>query len=149
MSDPANLPQFTQNAVSIQIPVQWGDQDLLGHVNNVVYFRWLESARMAYVEQSSLVDWMVSAKLGVILASVKCDYKLQIKYPDTVRITARVERIGKSSVVMSHEVHSEKLGTIAATAESIVVAFDYLRQCSTPVPPEIRAHLSAFEGRAL
>lgn len=147
--DPVQSTQFSQNTVSVELPVQWGDQDLLGHVNNVVYFRWFESARFAYVEQTDLMEWMLKANLGVILASVKCDYKIQLKYPDTVRVTAKVERIGRSSVLMTHEVHSKALGTVAATGESVVVAFDYLKQASSPVPDEVRAKLSAFEGRQL
>lgn len=149
MTESSNSPQLPQSAVFVELPVLWGDQDLLGHVNNVVYFRWIESARFIYVERTDLMEWMLKSRLGVILASVKCDYKMQIKYPDTVKVTARVERIGRSSVVMSHEIYSQQLGMVAATAESVVVAFDYQQQCSAPVPDEIRAKLSTFEGRNL
>ena len=61
-------------AVAVQ-PVQWGDQDLFGHVNNTVYFRWYETARVEYWYKSGLHELMSPRGLGPILASVKCDYK--------------------------------------------------------------------------
>ena len=149
MTDNPQPSQLLHFPVTTQIPVQWGDQDLFGHVNNVVYFRWLEAARMAYLEKAGLAQSMLQSGLGAILASVKCDYRFQVKFPDTVQIGARIDRIGRSSVQIIHAVYSFSQQRIVAEGESIVVAFNYRTQSSTPVSDPLRELVEKFEGKVL
>src|SRR5947209_15630375 len=86
--------------VVLTVAVQWGDQDAFGHVNNTVYFRWFESARIAYCARLGLSG--SRAAIGPILASITCHYRRQLTFPDTVRIGARVTRIGRTSLTMEH-----------------------------------------------
>src|SRR5262245_14878734 len=92
--------------IVVEIPVQWGDQDAFGHVNNAVYFRWFESARIAYLEAVKLGDRTAAGGLGPILAAIDCNYRRQVKYPDTIRVGARVTRIGRSSIGIEHKLWS-------------------------------------------
>ncbi|MBC7852346.1 MAG: acyl-CoA thioesterase, partial [Pirellulaceae bacterium] len=88
-----NAPDLLKDyPIILTLPILWGDQDAFGHVNNVVYFRWCESARVTYLNDTGLQALMSQANLGPILASIKCDYLRQLNYPDTVRIGARVTR---------------------------------------------------------
>ena len=80
-------------------PVLWGDQDPFGHVNNLVYLRWCESVRVEYLERVGMWVPLPPQGVGPILASIHCDYKLPLNYPDTVHVGARVTRIGNSSMV--------------------------------------------------
>src|SRR5277367_5877386 len=100
---PAELADFP---VVIALPVQWGDQDAFGHVNNTIYFRWFESARIAYFERIGLNHLLEHEPIGPILASMSCDYRRPVTYPDTVDIGMRVSRIGRTSVGMEHAVLS-------------------------------------------
>ena len=100
---PAELVDFP---VSIDLPVQWGDQDAFGHVNNTVFFRWFESARIAYLERLGIGDKNSATGLGPILAAIGCDYRRQVKYPDHVLIGSRIIRIGRTSMTMEHKVWS-------------------------------------------
>jgi acyl-CoA thioester hydrolase len=134
--------------IILTLPILWGNQDAFGHVNNVVYFRWFESARVAYLNDTGLQSLMSQANLGPILASIKCDFRRQLNFPDTVRVGARITRIGNKSVSMEHAIYSDALQAIAATADSVVVLFDYARQGSCMVPVEVRAKISAIEGKA-
>lgn len=147
MEDPRTPPELAGQPFILPWPVQWGDQDLFGHVNNVVYFRWLESARIAYFQESGLADLMARHKVGPILASIKCDYRRQLRYPDTVRISASVVKLGRSSLQMNHLIYSDSLGGIVASGESTVVVFDYSLQRSAPIPDDVRARIDEFEGR--
>ena len=133
--------------IVLTLPILWGDQDAFGHVNNVVYFRWCESARVAYLNDTGLQALMSQSNLGPILASIKCDYLRQLNFPDTVRIGARITRIGTKSVSMEHAIYSEALQDIAAKSDSVVVLFDYAGQKSCAVPPEVRAKIAAIEGK--
>src|SRR5690242_8676081 len=120
--------------VVIVQPVQWGEQDSLGHVNHVVYFRWAESARIAYSLRIGLMDLHREEKIGPILASAANDYRRQITYPDTVHIGIRVARIGRSSLGMEHKIVSESQDAVSAEGTSTLVVFDYQANKSHPVP---------------
>src|SRR5205807_5731796 len=90
--------------VVLTVAVQWGDQDSFGHVNNTIYFRWFESARIAYLERIGQGQMMNRVGLGPILAAINCNYRKQLKYPDTLLIGAKITRIGNSSLTMTHAI---------------------------------------------
>src|ERR1700679_1275977 len=81
--EPALATLLAKFPVWIPLPVFWGDQDAFGHVNNNAYFRWFESARIAYSERIGLLDLFRAKRIGPILASISCDYRRQINFPDT------------------------------------------------------------------
>ena len=146
---PISPPHLKDYPVVLTLPILWGDQDAFGHVNNVVYFRWCESVRVAYLSQAELQALLVQANLGPILASIQCDYLRQLNFPDTVQIGARVTRLGNKSLSMEHAIFSEALQEIVAKADSVVVLFDYVKQQSCTIPPEIRTWIEGVEGKSL
>lgn len=127
------------------LPVQWGDQDLFGHVNNTVYFRWYETSRVEYWYSSGLQDLMGPRGLGPILASVTCDYKKQVRYPDTIKVAARIQKMGHSSVTLEHLVLSEGQESVVATGKSVIVLFNYDKQHPVPIEGDIRDTFLKFD----
>ncbi len=147
MNIPTQPAELAGHPVVLTWPVQWGDQDAFGHVNNVVYFRWMESARIAYFRQAALPSAAAQQGTGPILASIKCDFRRQLMYPDTVLISASVTSFGRTSMRMVHRVYSTAQQAIAAEGDSTIVMFDYTAQRSVVVSDEIRARIDALEGR--
>ncbi|MDR3637733.1 MAG: thioesterase family protein [Isosphaeraceae bacterium] len=145
-------PEWTQFLlgfpVTITLPVQWGDQDAFGHVNNTVYFRWYESSRIAYGQRVGMHVWKETQNIGPILASITCDYRRQVTFPDTIHVGARVTRIGRSSMTMEHVLVSEATAGVAAEGSSTIVMFDYNANRSYSVPEEIRRAIEQLEGRS-
>jgi acyl-CoA thioester hydrolase len=133
--------------ITVSIPVQWGDQDAFGHVNNTAAIRWMESARIAYLDQAGLHNLMTNESVGVILASITCHYRQQINFPDTVTVGARVMRLGNTSVTMEHVIHSQQLDRVAADGTSVVVLFDYENNHPTRIPASVRETIERFEGK--
>jgi acyl-CoA thioester hydrolase len=146
MNDPSP-PELADHSVTLALPIQWGDQDAFGHVNNVVHFRWMESARIHYFGCAGLGHMMSNQGQGPILASIKCDYRRQLTFPDTVLISASVTSFGRTSFKMVHRIYSTDQKAIAAEGESVIVMFDYAAQKSVPVSDEIRAIIAALENR--
>jgi acyl-CoA thioester hydrolase len=130
--------------VTIEIPVAWGDMDAFGHVNNTVYFRWFESARIAYFDQIGLGERMRRERKGPILARTSCDYEKPLTFPDTVKASAKVVKLGNTSFVMEYQVTSQKHG-LAAKGEGVIVLVDYEKGGKVPLDDELRARIDAAE----
>ena len=133
--------------VVIELPVVWGEMDSYRHVNNVVYFRWMESARIDYFRQAGVQSAAAQQGTGPILASVKCDFRRQLTYPDTLLISASVTSFGRTSMKMAHRIYSAAQQAIAAEGDSTIVMFDYTAQRPVVVPDDIRGRIEALEGR--
>jgi acyl-CoA thioester hydrolase len=131
-----------------RIDVQWADVDRMQHVNNVVYFRWLETARTNYFDRVAFGKH-VPPNVYPILVSIRCDYRAQLRHPDVVRVSYATLRIGTSSVTHGYRIWSEGQGKLAAEGEGTWICFDYGAQRSMPLPSALRQAMETFEGRAL
>jgi acyl-CoA thioester hydrolase len=132
--------------VVVTLPVQWGDQDAFGHVNNTVYLRWCETARVEYLIRIGL--WMVAPDgTGPILASIACDYRRPLRHPCNVQVGARVTRIGNTSFRMEHRIVNDTLNEVAAEAHSTLVVLNYKRNKPVPVPDAVRQAIERLEAR--
>jgi acyl-CoA thioester hydrolase len=145
LSVDAHLAQFP---VLMSIAVQWGDQDAFGHVNNTIYLRWFESARIAYFERMGIMDLHEKENVGPILASVTCNYRRPVTYPDSVTVGARVTRIGRTSFEMDHVCTSEAQGLIVAEGKTTLVVYDYHREKPHPISETLRTAIGSLEGRS-
>ena len=103
----------------------WGDLDPFGHVNNLTYLRWAETARVDYLLRIGQFPDLPPAGVAPILASMKCDYRRVVNHPDTLLIGTRIPRIGNSSIQMIHRIVRQNLNEIAAEVDSTLVLLDY------------------------
>ena len=134
--------------VVIEIPVAWGEMDSLGHVNNIIYFRYFESARMAYFDKMGLWSYMEETGVGPILASTQCRFRLPLEYPDTVSVGARVSEVGADRFPMEYLIVSHRHARVAAEGVGMIVTYDYRGKKKAALPDEIRKRIEAVEGRA-
>ena len=134
--------------VTIEAPVQWGDMDALGHVNNVVYLRWCESARVAYFEAAGL--WSRKAEgIGPILATTTLDYKLALAYPDAVRSATTVTKLGRTSFTMAMRIRSKRNDrAIVAEGTAVLVMVNYATGEKILLDDELRRRILDLEARA-
>lgn len=131
----------------LEIPVAWGEMDALGHVNNAVYFRYLESARVEFIRRRG---WKTPDQgsghlgregVGFILQSVQCRFRRPVTYPDTLAVTARLADVGEDRFTLRHEIISRARGEVAALGEGTIVTYDYGRGCKVKLPEALRALL--------
>jgi len=128
------------------VPVAWGEMDAFNHVNNAVYFRWFETARIAYFERIGLLDHMRTTNVGPILAETRCRYRRPLTFPDTLTLGARVSAIDATGFLMQYRVGSESLGTHAAEGDGRIVIFDYSAGRKASVPEAIREAIRTLDG---
>lgn len=130
--------------VVIQESVLWGEMDAFQHVNNTVYFRYFESARIAYFGAIGYLDWMRDHGSGPILASTSCLFRRPLTWPDDIQIGAGVSEIGSDRFVMEYSVFSGAQKTVAARGQGVVVHYDYGLSQKAPLPESIRAAIEAM-----
>jgi acyl-CoA thioester hydrolase len=134
--------------VVIEIPVQWGEMDAFQHVNNVVYFRYFENARIAYFEKLDVIELMKSTWIGPILAATSCRFKAPLTYPDKVLVAAKVTAIEKDRFMMDYRVVSTKHQKLAAEGDGVIVTFNYRENKKVLVPEELRLMIVKIENAA-
>ncbi len=127
------------------ISVRVRDIDAWGHVNNAVYFTYLESARTDYLRTVVFENASIGlADVSTILAEITCQYKVPIFFGQSVEIGTSITEIGNSSIKLSHRIEAD--GTLVALARGVWVYYDYVAGHSARVPDLFRRRIQAFEN---
>lgn len=118
--------------------VRWGDMDANGHVNNTVYYRYFENARVKIFDE--LIREREETEIGPVLAYMNCHFVKPISFPDKVVVGTKVKSMGRTSIVLEHLIQSELVG-IAAHGESVIVIYDFASKRKISVPHKLKAKL--------
>jgi acyl-CoA thioester hydrolase len=138
---------MTKFRFQFPITVNYGDIDAQWHVNNKVFMNYIESARFHYLLETGLFDAKSFLEVPFIVADVHVRYQLPIEFADPVVVSMGVTRIGNKSVVMEYIISTPDESRVFATAETVLVTYDYHSKTSIPVSAEIRQRISQYEGR--
>ncbi|HET91939.1 MAG TPA: acyl-CoA thioesterase [Chloroflexi bacterium] len=128
---------------STQLQIRWRDLDPMGHVNNAVYFTYLEQSRIHYLHRLDLVTADPS-EIGMILAEATCQFKSPLKLGEQTTIQVRVSELRNSSFIFEYRMEGGD-GRLAALARSVQVCYDYTAQRAVPIPERWRAAITAYE----
>jgi acyl-CoA thioester hydrolase len=129
--------------LEVTLDVAWGEMDALGHVNNVRYVAWAETARIRLFEQLGLLT-RPSDRIGPILARIENDYLEPVEYPARVTVGIRPERVGNTSISLLHQIwHAGDPARVVARGRAVVVLIDYATQEKVRVPDDIRSALGS------
>ena len=132
--------------VVIDQPVDWGDMDAFGHVNNVAYFRYFENARVEYFRRIGWWDYLTETGVGPIVGATQARFRRPVKYPDTLRAGAKVLSFGTDRFTIRHVLVSRASGEMVTEGDAVVVCIDYRANAKVPVPEELRKRIDALEG---
>lgn len=129
------------------INVSYGDIDAQWHVNNKMFLNYIEAARFHYLMEAGLFDGRSFQELPFIVADVHVKYVSPIELGDPVVVSMGVTRIGNKSLLMEYLLSTPDESRVYATAETVLVTYDYHSKTSVPVNADIRRHISDYEGR--
>ncbi|WP_201549659.1 acyl-CoA thioesterase [Psychrobacter fjordensis] len=124
-------------------PIHWGEMDAFNHLNNVVYYRYAESARIGYLQALGMFD----GSMITVLAQSSCQYLRPVIYPDTLLLGVRCQRLGRTSIVIEYSYYSTAQQAVVATAEAVVVRLDSSGKDKLPWTIEERERLLALEAK--
>jgi acyl-CoA thioester hydrolase len=130
---------------TMRMAIRWGDMDAMGHVNNTNYFRYIESARIAWLEQvGGLPD---PRGEGPVIVNASMSFLKQLTYPGEIEVRTFVAPPGRSSVEVSHEIRlldaDGEPGELHAQGVAKVVWVDFKVGKSAPLPDALRSVLPA------
>jgi acyl-CoA thioester hydrolase len=118
-----------------KIPVRWGDMDAMGHVNNTVYFRYMEQARISWFE-ALLPRGEAWATTSIVIVNASCNFRKPINYPGTVEVKVFAGEPGGSSLSTFYELNID--GELYADGEAKVVFVDAQKQKPLRIPDHVR-----------
>lgn len=120
--------------------------DSIGHVNNAIYFRYIESGRIAYFDAIEATAGLAGGGEGPILADIQCSFIGQLHYPAQIDIGTRTAKIGTKSFTVEAGIFRAGEDTPVATSTGVVVWFDYVNQRTAPLPDALRQRVLALEA---
>jgi acyl-CoA thioester hydrolase len=130
----------------VKLRIDWSEIDLFGHVNNVAILKYVQAARVTFLETIGLMQLQSEAKTGPILASVSCQFCKPMFYPGGVTIYSKVGSIKNTSFEIQHALYDEQ-NEIAAQAKDIIVFFDFINNAKLRIPNEIREKIENLERK--
>ena len=139
--EPANFDTFKYKT---SIETRFADFDMMGHVNNAVYFTYMEMARTKYWKHAISWDW---EKTGVVIAQASLDYVLPVFLKDKITMYVRTSRIGTSSFDLEYTLVKDVNGKeeVCTKGKTFCVAFDYATKSPSPIPEAEKSKMIDFE----
>jgi acyl-CoA thioester hydrolase len=139
---PAGQPEQKLLHLSRQV-IRWGDMDALGHVNNTVYFRFMEQCRIEWLEEA--FGPTVAADQGPVIVNAHCNFRRQMKYPATISVAMFAGQMGRTSVETTYVIRdADDEQIIYADGGAKIVWVDFTKEKSTALPESLRQLLTGL-----
>lgn len=142
-----DIPEPAPHAHELVMPIRWGDMDAMGHVNNSVYFRYLESGRLAWLR--SLGRMPNPEGEGVVIVNAFCNFIHQLEHPGDIIVRTWAGKLGRSSLDTWATIsRTDAPERVCAAGGATMVWVDFPRQKSIPFPDPFRAMLLQAGARS-
>lgn len=138
MSDERHPERREDYPYHMNIPTRWNDNDMLGHVNNVVYYSYFEAIVVRFMQEEAKNDWASAAALPYAAESL-CRFIRPVKFPQNLEAGMRIEKIGRTSVTYALALFAEGDERPAATGHWVHVWVDRKTERPTDIPAVARA----------
>ena len=127
------------------ITTRWMDNDIYGHVNNVTYYSYFDSAVNRYLIEEGGLDIQNAPVVGYVVNS-SCDYRTGLSYPEEIEAGLRVDKLGNSSVTYGVGIFKRGETQAAACGSFTHVFVDRAANTAVPIPQQIRTALEAIRA---
>jgi len=136
----ASPPTRDEYRVFYPITTRWSDNDIYGHVNNVTYYSYFDTAANRFLIEEGGLDITEGSVVGYVVNS-GCNYHAPVTYPESVAAGLRVDRLGNSSVQYGIAIFREGEERAAADGHFVHVFVDRTANTPVPIPEPLRAAL--------
>lgn len=136
---------LAQHPIVTEIPVAWGEMDALQHVNNVVYFRYFETARIDFFNRLFPLDALYKSGVGPVISENQARYKRPVTFPDTLLVSVSISDIQSDRFTMHYQAFSKQQQAITTLGSSVAVMFNFKTGQKAELPAELFAILKQHE----
>ncbi|TSH70128.1 acyl-CoA thioesterase [Acinetobacter sp. RF15A] len=137
------IKQRAQYSFFLPIQTRWADNDLYGHVNNVTYYSYFDTAANTLLIQKTGFDPKSSAFIGLVVSS-NCQFNQELSYPEIIEVAVAIEKIGQSSLCYDLAIFKQGSDSAAAQGSFIHVFVDRQTRKSIPISKEMRDALAEY-----
>ncbi len=134
-----------QYPINTSINVAWGEMDALQHVNNVVYFRYFETARIDFFNQINLLEDLQKTAVGPVISENQARYKRPVTFPDTLVVGVSISDINDDRFMMHYHVFSQTQQAITTIGSSQVVMFNFKTGQKAQLTPQLLDALKTYQ----
>ncbi|SPL69287.1 acyl-CoA thioesterase [Acinetobacter stercoris] len=127
------------------IQTRWSDNDIYGHVNNVTYYSYFDTAANALLIEKTGFDIHHSTIIGLVVDSA-CSFFQELSYPEIIEVGVSIDKIGNSSLTYSLAIFKHNTESASAQGHFVHVFVDRITRKSTPIPDEMRDALKTYES---
>ncbi len=124
----------------LPLATRWRDNDVYGHVNNVVYYEWFDTVVNEYLVRTGALDIAASPVIGLAVHT-QCDFFADLAFPQAIEAALRVARIGRSSVRYEIAIFAAGAASASAQGQFVHVYVDRISRRPAPLPEALRAAL--------
>ncbi len=140
---PAERPTIASYPYVTSITTRWMDNDIYGHINNVAYYSFFDTAANRFLIEQGGLDIANASSIGLVVES-KCVYHAELTYPQTLRAGVRVDKLGNRAVTYGIAIFSERDDRAAAHGHFVHVFVERATRTPTPIPDRLRSALASI-----
>lgn len=137
---------MNESSMKLELRIDWSELDVFGHVNNLEIMKYVQAARVNYLEKVGLMQLQSEKNIGPILASIHTQFRKPLFYPGQVTVYSRVDYIKTSSFKIHHEIYNDN-NELAAEAQDIIVFYDFNRNHKLSIPADLRKKIELLEDK--
>ena len=130
--------------LKLNLRLDWSEMDMYGHINNVMFFKFIQASRVNFWEKIGLETGYYKDKIGPILVSTGCQFKQPLFYPGKITVETRVEFIKTTSTGLHHRILNDK-NELSAEGHDVIVLFDFAKNEKVHIPNELREAMEKLD----
>ncbi len=138
------VPDLSKFRCSTPVQIRFNDIDILGHVNNTVYFSFYDTGKAYYFNavKHGTMNWQ---KVETVIANVNCTYMSSIVFGEDMEVLTRCVSMSEKSFVLSQVLRERNTGEVKSVCETVMVCYDPVRRQSVVMPEQWRNQLDEYE----
>jgi acyl-CoA thioester hydrolase len=130
-------------AKTLTLRIDWSELDLFKHVNNIVFYRYIQSMRITYFEEMKILENFDELQIGPILRRCACDFLKPLHCPGNVTIKSKLGFIGNTSFGFKYHLFNDD-DELVAEGEDVIVYYDFNKKEKCPIPEKFKLKLESY-----
>jgi len=110
--------------MELKLRIDWSEMDMFGHVNNVMYAKYMQAARVNFMEKVGIIKSYEENRIGFMVAATSILFYKPLFYPGSIRIKTTVKETKNTSFILEHDILNQE-NELCARGEDVIVYFDF------------------------